>query len=113
MSAISGIKDCNHRENHIHSSLRRHAISRTAIYDFFEIVNAPRFTVSAILVLPCLLGMFTGLFFQKCRCQVDGIGWDFLKVKESCGLLTIDLNNQIQWSLSIPFFAWIRIDMVH
>ena len=41
------------------------------------------------------------------------MGWDFLKAKESYSLLTIDLNKQIQGSLSIPFFAWIRIDMVH
>lgn len=37
----------------------------------------------------------------------------FSQGQESCGLLTIDLNKKIYRCLSVPFFSWIGIDMVH
>ena len=44
---------------------------------------------------------------------MNGIGRDFLKAKPLCGFLAVDLYKQIYGSLSIPFFSWVGIDMVH
>ena len=41
----AGIRDCNHRENHVHSLVRRHAKSRAAILRFFEDVTALRLDI--------------------------------------------------------------------
>ena len=44
---------------------------------------------------------------------MNGIGRDFLKAKPLCGFLAVDLYKQIYGSLSIPFFSWVGIDIVH
>ena len=44
---------------------------------------------------------------------MNGIGRDFLKAKPLCGFLAIDLHKQINGSLSVPFFSWIGIDVLH
>ena len=44
---------------------------------------------------------------------MNGIGRDFLKAKPLCGFLAIDLHKQINGGLSVPFFSWIGIDVVH
>ena len=44
---------------------------------------------------------------------MNGIGRDFLKAKPLCCFLAVDLHKQINGGLSIPFFSWIGIDVVH
>ena len=44
---------------------------------------------------------------------MNGIGRDFLKAKTLCCFLAIDLHKQINGGLSVPFFSWIGIDVVH
>ena len=44
---------------------------------------------------------------------MNGIGRDFLKAKPLCCFLAVDLHKQIDGGLSIPFFSWIGIDVVH
>ena len=44
---------------------------------------------------------------------MNGIGRDFLKAKPLCGFLAVDLHKQINGGLSVPFFSWIGIDVVH
>ena len=44
---------------------------------------------------------------------MNGIGRDFLKAKPLCGFLAIDLHKQINGGLSVPFFSWVGIDVVH
>ena len=44
---------------------------------------------------------------------MNGIGRDFLKAKPLCSFLAIDLHKQINGRLSVPFFSWVGIDVVH
>ena len=44
---------------------------------------------------------------------MNGIGRDFLEAKPLCGFLAIDLHKQINGGLSVPFFSWIGIDVIH
>ena len=44
---------------------------------------------------------------------MNGIGRDFPKAQKLCGFLAIDLYKKINGCLSVPFFSWIGIDMVH
>ena len=44
---------------------------------------------------------------------MNGIGRDFLKAKPFCCFLVLDLHKQIHGGLSIPFFSWIGIDVIH
>ena len=44
---------------------------------------------------------------------MNGIGRDFFEAKPLCCFLAVDLHKQINGGLSIPFFSWIGIDVVH